>query len=276
MQWHHFYSHAVNDHYFRIVIFRRQKLLLSKEIYFALAIILVIIFPVIIWNIQHHFITYTYHSDRLSLLHAGINPISFIREISGEVFYNNPVVFFLVWIAVLTSLSKKQSHLKAEIQILLYCGVPLILTLIAFSVFRDTLPHWSGPAYTCLILLSALQLDTWPLKRARRLIGTALFIFMLIIITGVSVVNFYPGSLSQEKRTWYLGKGDPTLDLYGWKETGKVIDSVYTADKLKKGVGVPNTLVKYACRHYMVSCWTSGFLCLLWQGAGNLWDRGYH
>lgn len=215
-----------------MALFTNRKFFLQKGLYISILISLMVISPVIIWNIQHQFITYTYHSDRVSLFHAGINPLAFGREISGEIFYNNPIVFFLAWISVI-GLFRKKHQLKNETWVLLFCALPLIGTLITLSIFRDTLPHWSGPAYTCLIFISAIKLGAFTRSKAKNILTTAILFFVLVIATGIPVINFYKGSLSPNKETMHFGKGDPTLDLYGWKETGKLIDSVYKKEKDK-------------------------------------------
>jgi Dolichyl-phosphate-mannose-protein mannosyltransferase len=212
-------------------LFGNRKLWVQKGMYIAMLISLIIISPLIIWNIQHHFITYTYHSNRISLFHAGINPLAFAREIGGQIFYNNPIVFFLAWMAVFSFIKIKNLLLKRQIQLLLFCALPLIATLIFLSIFRDTLPHWSGPAYSCLIFLSALKLESFSLSKVKVIIGAAILFFLLIVSTGLIAINFYKGTFSPQKDAVKLGMGDPTLDLYGWKETGRIIDSIYRVDK---------------------------------------------
>ncbi|WP_412465418.1 ArnT family glycosyltransferase [Pedobacter sp. KLB.chiD] len=213
-------------------LFNNRKLLLQKGLYVSMLISLVTISPLIIWNIQHHFITYTYHSNRVSVFHARLNPLAFAREIGGQLFYNNPIVFFLAWMAVFSFIKTKNQHLKNEIQLLLCCVLPLIVTLIFLSIFRDTLPHWSGPAYSCLIFLSALKLKSFNLPKVKAVIGAGILFFLLVVCAGIFAINFYKGTFSTHKDAIKLGMGDPTLDLYGWKETGKMIDSIHHVDQL--------------------------------------------
>jgi Dolichyl-phosphate-mannose-protein mannosyltransferase len=212
-------------------LFSNRKLMVQKGMYVSLLISLIIISPFIIWNVQHHFITYTYHSNRVSLFHAGINPIAFAREIGGQIFYNNPILFFLTWMAIFSFIKTKHHLLKSEIQLLLYCALPLIATLIFLSIFRDTLPHWSGPAYSCLIFLSALKLESVRLSKVKAIIGAGMLFFLFVVSAGLIAINFYKGTFSPQKSAINLGAGDPTLDLYGWKETGRIIDSNYRLDK---------------------------------------------
>ncbi|WP_316734639.1 glycosyltransferase family 39 protein [Pedobacter aquatilis] len=209
----------------------RPKILLDKGLYIAIGITIILFSPVLIWNFQHHFISYTYHSERVNLIHPSLNLLSLSREVAGSLFYNNPVVFILIWLSVLSPFRSKTYIQRQERQILLYFGLPLVLTLLLVSLFRDTLPHWSGPGYACLILLAALKLEEWTMKNARLWLKIALFLFFAIITAGMLIINFYPGSLSAEKRTLFHGKNDPTLDMYGWKETGRIVDSVYRHNK---------------------------------------------
>ncbi len=215
---------------FIIALFITRKFLHQRGLYVAGFITLLIISPIIIWNIQHNFITYAYHGQRVSLVSASINPLGLIREIGGEIFYNNPIVFFLTWLSVISAFKGKYTTGKKEIQVLLACSLPLILILILLSAFKETLPHWSGPAYTCLIMLSALKLSSRSPAKVPKVIIIALLFFAFIVLTGLIIVNYYPGSLAPEKDPMQYGKGDPTLDLYGWKETGRLIDSIHKKD----------------------------------------------
>ncbi|RZK42520.1 MAG: glycosyltransferase family 39 protein [Pedobacter sp.] len=208
------------------IVFKQPKLLAQKGLYFAAFISLVLFSPVIIWNIEHNFITYSYHSGRVSILQAKFNYLSFIRELGGALFYNNPVIVVLTWFAVCSRFRKKTFLQRREIQVLLFFGLPLIFTLLALSTVRDTLPHWSGPGYACLILLAAVKLEQLKNVIAKRWISAAVVFFLLVVISTLIIINFYPGSLSKEKTELSLGKGDPTLDLYGWPKTAEIVDSI--------------------------------------------------
>lgn len=201
--------------------------------YFAWLISLILTSPIIIWNFQHDFITYTFHSSRVAIETISIRTLGFYREIFGQIFYTNPINFFLIWVSVWHVIRKKTfSGWLAYIRILLCCFLPLIVTLLLLSLFRDTLPHWSGPSYSGLLILAALYLAD--LKKNSELlfpsiIKWSLSLITIIIVAGVFVVNFYPGTLSPDQV--HTGNGDPTLDIYGWDQFGLQIDSIYRADK---------------------------------------------
>jgi len=211
-------------------LFIDRKWLLKRDMYLAVIVSLVIISPIVIWNVQNKFITYTYHGNRVNLNGGGFNVESFGRELIGSMFYNNPINFVLIWIS-LFGIWKINSH-KKTIQLLLFAGLPLILVLIGISMFRDTFPHWSGPGYTALMLVAAFYVDA---KLANnilsmpKVIKASLLLILFLSITGVGVIKLYPGTLSTAKGN-NLGDGDFTLDMYGWKQVGSKMDSLHKAD----------------------------------------------
>lgn len=200
--------------------------------YLGGVVTLVLASPIIIWNFQHDFITYTFHSSRVVLHDHSINFLSFFREIFGQIFYNNPINFFLIWIGVWYVIKNRYSAQQSYIRLLLCCFLPLIFTLLFLALFRDTLPHWSGPAYSGLLILAALRLSAINQDSPRlapQILRYSFALIIVVLIAGVAVVNFYPGSLSSDKV--HIGNGDPTLDMYGWDQFGSQMDSLYRADK---------------------------------------------
>jgi hypothetical protein len=235
---------------FLYALFINPQSLKRKSIYVSAFITLMVISPLIIWNIQNHFITYTFHGNRVSLEGASIQPDGFAREIFGEIFYNNPINFFLICTGVFAAVKGKLAVEKKYFLIVVFCSVPLIVVLLFLSMFRDTLPHWSGPAYSCLLLLPAIKLASFTEKK---ILGVPLVVkagigFIIILaFAGVIVINFYPGTLSPNEQGLHLGEGDVTLDMYGWKDAGKKFDSLYREDLLKNimAEGAPIIVTKW-------------------------------
>lgn len=201
--------------------------------YFGGVITLILMSPIVIWNFQNDFITYTFHSSRVAIQTTSINTLGFYREIFGQFFYNNPINFLLIWVSIWHITQKKNfSKWCIYTRLMLCCFLPLIFTLLFLALFRDTLPHWSGPSYSGLLILAALYLAD--LKKNSQLlfppiIKWSLSLITIIVIAGVFVVNFYPGTLSPNKA--HIGAGDPTLDMYGWDQFGLQMDSIYRKDR---------------------------------------------
>ena len=198
------------------------------SIYAAASITILLFTPVLLWNVQNDFITFTYHSKRVDVASGGLNVESFFSFVGGQIFYCNPVVFFLIARAIWhRDLFVKPTNRR----LLLLAALPLIFLATAVSLFKELLPHWTGPGFASLILLTASYYSRkhW-VSRSKRFaplsfsIANGLLLF--IVAAGISVILLFPGTLgsnSNERK----GDGDFTLDMYGWKDFSKTFDSIY-------------------------------------------------
>jgi 4-amino-4-deoxy-L-arabinose transferase-like glycosyltransferase len=218
------------------IFFLEPGWLKYKTIYLSALVSLLVISPLIIWNVQNNFISYTYHSGRVDIAGASIRADGFIRELGGAILYTNPFTFFLIFKAVVAAFKGKLQVDKKQITLLLFCGLPLISVLLMVSLFKDTLPHWSGPAYTSLIFLPAIQHASFVKNHhntATITIKAGLSFILMIVIVSIGIVHLYPGTLSQNKQGIRLGEGDPTLDIHGWKQAGTQFKDLYVSDTAK-------------------------------------------
>ena len=219
-----------------IVIYDR-KWFKFKELYLAILISAVCFIPVIIWNIQNDFISFTFQGERVDILKSGIKLNYFFIELFGQIFYNNPVNFILI-VLVLFKIRKVKFISNESLRFLLLAGLPLIIIFLVFSLFGRTLPHWSGPGYISLILISAAYLSEVFKSRKifiPRFIKTSLSFLVLILVIGVLQINFGIFSAGNENtaKPTELGRNDVTLDMYGWKQAGekfKLLDEEEVAD----------------------------------------------
>lgn len=222
-----------------VLLFNR-KWLKIKELYMSMLISGILFLPVIIWSIQTDFVSFTFHGDRISLSQSGINPDYLVTEVMGQFFYNNPVNVILI-ITVLYALTVKKFKMEPESRkLLLLFGVPLILTFLFFSLFRKTLPHWSGPGYLSLLLIAS----SW-LKRKKEdedsrtlpsWIQTSVVLLAVVIILGVGQINFGLFSLSVEPAD------DPSVEMYGWRSLKEEAGVLFEEDK-NSGLMGPNTVI---------------------------------
>jgi hypothetical protein len=240
-----------------VVLYNRQWL---KEpvLYFSGLITLLIFYPVIQWNIDNHFVTYLYHSNRVNVAEGGFNINSFLTFAAGQVFYYNPVIFFFIITGTIAAFRDNLPLLSSQKKILLLCSLPLIVIAAAIALFKEVLPHWTGPAYTGLILLTACNFSKQKEKTAAEkkimprplLLANALLV--LIIVSGIITVNFLPGTLGKKDNVIF-GEGDFTLDMYGWNDLKISLKKIITAD-VKAGV-MKNS---------------AGFVCNKWFPAAHI------
>jgi hypothetical protein len=198
------------------ILLIRPKWLLNYRFYLAVFVTLIFLLPIVYWNIQYDFITYKFHSDRVTHSHLQWDMLG--REIAGEFGYQNPVIFILIVTALIAFARKTFSFSKKKAGIFIFCmSVPMILLFWVIALFNPTLPHWTGPAYIPLYLLAAVYLEQKPiLKTPKVLVFAGSFLFVLLIaatlIVRLSPVNF--GSQNKEN----YGEYCPTLDLSGWND----------------------------------------------------------
>jgi hypothetical protein len=207
-----------------------------RGVYLSAIITLIVVSPIIIWNLQHDFITYKFHSSRVTITARSTHFGRFFKQLAGDITVCNPVNFFLICSSLVWVYKRKIAVNKKHVQILLFCSLPLIVVLIFISLFRETLPHWPGPAYSTLLILPALKISTVENKKIRivpNVIKAALAFILIMFVVEILIINHYPGTISEQKEGLTMGTDDATLDMYGWKEAGAKFDSLYRSDVAK-------------------------------------------
>jgi hypothetical protein len=153
-----------------------------------------------------------------------------LQQVLGSFSYSNPVNFVIYIITIWAIMKGKINRLPKIYPLLLWLSLPLILVLFWTSMFSETLPHWSGPAYLSLMLLAACWLDEKKESAAcDKWLRAAAWLNVSVILIGVTAVLYLPfriGSTDEKN----LGKGDITLDMYGWHSFAVSFDSLYRAD----------------------------------------------
>jgi len=208
------------------IVFYKRQWLSNKELYISILISFILFIPVLIWNFDNKFISFLFHSERVAVSDNGIRPDYFFTELIGEITYNNPFVFLMIVMALIAIIRKRHFLGRDHKKLLLFTAVPVILLFLGFSLFRRTLPHWTGPAYTTLILIAAC----WQRERIVRSkffkpfpvhVGLSMILMILVAFLGVGQVTQgwfdNPGKPVASE----LGKNDVTLDLYGWQQIGE-------------------------------------------------------
>ena len=196
-----------------------RKQFKKPALYLSLLITAACCLPILYWNMENDFISFRFHSERVGLLGA-INFGSFLTEIAGEFFYNNPVIF-VVSVLTLISAFRKRILVDDRIrQLTLLTALPMIGLFLLFSLTRPTLPHWSAPAYVLLIPLCACWMSTLSDKRIKNVITASLAVLALILIVGVTEIKTGIIPLDDNTEATRIGHDDITLDLYGWRQAG--------------------------------------------------------
>lgn len=225
------------------IILYNRKWLKSWSLYLAVALTFLVFAPVLIWNYQNDFISFTFHSARVTT-QTDINWLYFGREFMGGFFYNNPINFIVIICAIIAYVRGNRYIERSNFRYLIWFSVPMIVLFWIISLTRETLPHWSGPAYFALIVLGAKWLNT--LKNGVRIAYVSVIFTLIICLLGVAQINYSIISLGQEKReSSSLGRGDITLDMYGWRQLGQKFAPILKSDQSKQLVGEKPIIINY-------------------------------
>jgi len=181
---------------------------------------LAIFSPVLIWNYQHHFISFVFQGGR-ALGHK-ISFQGLLQAIGGQAGYLTPMIFIpLVYVMYLT-ISRGLVKRDHEYRLYFFFGTLPVVVINLISLLKPILPHWTMPGYVLLLIPLARhvqhQLDThlWYKKYA---IGSIITIFILLLagFLHVKFGIFHLEKLAEKK--WISKKEfyrDATLDLFGW------------------------------------------------------------
>lgn len=221
------------------VLFKKRDWLKKWQLYAAYLLMLIIISPILIWNIEYDFATYSFHSKRVTVDQSAIKIYSFLEEILSQFSFNNPFNVTLIVLGLIAWHTRKMQRISA-LSIYQFIGIPLAIILLSVSLFRDTvLIHWSGPGYVSLLPIAAVFLTDKMKSIFPALLKGSLITFVFVIISWMMFVNFYPGTPGKKDEK-ELGFGDISLDLYGWKEAGKQFSVIYKND-VAKGIVAKGT-----------------------------------
>lgn len=208
---------------FMFLLAHNREWFKTKELYLAVFIAFAFFLQVLIWNFHNDFISFNFQSDRVGMFDAGLRSDFFFRELGGQMLYNNPVNFILGVLAIIAFLRGRLSIDKQKGRLLLWIALPLITLFLFFSLFRATLPHWTGPAWTMLVLLSAFYIRDLGIKRSKEKLFPSSIIAslsILILVLGLGVAQIKGGLIFNDPgdKPQNLGEKDVSLDMYGWRK----------------------------------------------------------
>ncbi len=212
-----------------VLLFKRSWLA-SPLLYLAAFLSAVVASPIYFWNSRYGFISFVFQGGRVAA-NQGLRPDYLGTELLGQLFYQNPVCFFLVAAALILFFRQKQLTTLAYSRLLLLIALPLWIVFTGFSLFRSTLPHWTGPAYASLWPFVALQFSysktlnrtSWAFVRFALGI-LAFFVFAAFVY--VKFVPFHIGAKTQAN----LGENDELLDILGWEQVRKGFEEIRQRD----------------------------------------------
>jgi 4-amino-4-deoxy-L-arabinose transferase-like glycosyltransferase len=191
----------------------------------AKLIALALVAPVIVWNAEHQWISFTFQAGRGAARHFA--PQGLVTALLGEAGLLTPwVAVPLVWAAIKAMRAK-----EPRAWFLLIAAAP---TIVLFNLLplvgAKVLPHWPMPGWLLLfpLLGAALAQSTkrWPARWA--------------VASGVALAVVWAVAVSDAATAWIKDaipslKTDPTAEAVDWRRLGVELD--------RRGLLKPGTFV---------------------------------
>jgi len=192
---------------------RWRSLLLHPAPWAGALLALVMVSPVIIWNMQHDWASIAFQAGRGSP-GGGIKVGNMLANIGGQFIWMFPWIFVPMVIAAWYALREGRANERSWLCLSLALPTVLIFTLTPLWGERG-LPHWQMPGWLMLypVLGDYLAQIGWRSRRVVRWasISTVLLVALAGIILGHAATGYgrvlFPA---------VFAKGDPTLEALEW------------------------------------------------------------
>jgi 4-amino-4-deoxy-L-arabinose transferase-like glycosyltransferase len=221
-----------------------RKLLKNPHLYWGLAISFLIFAPVLLWNLQHHWVSFHF---QFSSGHKGhfsfYNLFLFLLSQAG---YLSPLLYpFLILALLFTGFRGIKN--KEENFLFLFClSFPTLILFHLLSPFLSFKPHWTALGYLpALVGLVQIAKQWWSKSRVK-ILSILAIIFAFALTALIQIQAFYP-ILSKKV---IPAKMDLTNELYGWKEVGERVEESRKEMIEKKGI---NSVFIFSYRYQLVS-----------------------
>ncbi len=239
---------------------RRWDLLLTPKMLPAVAVAGVIVSPVLIWNMQHDWISFAFQSAHVSG-HGSININAFFQSIAAQFGAYSPFLFPVAFYGLYRALRAKENAP-------LYLGGIFGLVIIVFFTYNSlharALPHWTSLFYLLFIPVGTALLLEKSLFWKR-------YIYFAVGFSGIVTLLLYA-----ELRFKFLPMPDYQSihrDLYGWdtimkKAAGHITDPAHQAAAVTNWSLASRAIYygrPYAVQTYLIDDRTDQF---------DLWQKG--
>ncbi|MEE9426994.1 MAG: glycosyltransferase family 39 protein [Paracoccaceae bacterium] len=177
--------------------------------YVAALIGLIGLAPVLLWNVQNDWASFSFHGGRTG---KGLHPENLTLMLVGQVLYLLPPVIVMAAVALWRGLRSDQAE---RLLLALIAFGPIIAFNIVYLLSAKSFPHWTMPGWIfALPLIGAMLSHASPmnLRRTRRyLIGFAAPVIVLLFVFSLHSVTGFLGRYSDSPPAW-----DQTADMFDY------------------------------------------------------------
>jgi 4-amino-4-deoxy-L-arabinose transferase-like glycosyltransferase len=182
----------------------------------GLAVTLLVLAPMIRWNLAHDWITFTKQLSRAE-------PSRFYAEglpeyLGGQYLLLNPVVATFTMIGVVAWFRHRQADAAPGLRILVLSSLPLLAYFAVHALFARVEGNWPVPVYPSLVLIAAVAAERAATAGLIRLRTAAVPIGSLVAVVGaIAFVN--PAGLIPPS-------ADPVRVMHGWERFARDVEAL--------------------------------------------------
>lgn len=191
---------------------KHKSLLRSKWLWFCLLISVVFLFPILYWNHQNSFASFTYQATNKENLPSDI--LSILKRLAGVFGHQSlliiPILFWFILTITFKYGKKFFKHRKKVDDKILFLFAFFIPTFFGFLCFIPNYwikLNWMMPCYISIIVLSSIFIT-------KKLINYQLVITIVLHVLFVVEILFYPIPIKSDD-TWF-----------GWKKLAENVEQL--------------------------------------------------
>ena len=261
------------------VLFFKRKNIKNRWFYYSIVIASLFTLPVLIWNIQHDFVTFKHvatlegaHVKHITLEKS----ISYIGDyIAGQILLNSVFLFPFFAYAFYRGFKDRK---REEIFYLWFPAVFVFSVFLYISFKKRVEANWPAFAYSTFYILTAFYVyrKKWFKSFTAGFLGSLIFIVIFFyspVVDKLGLTNLYPPEKDMTKR------------LVGWKELGRRITEIKEDLKTDKvfifshSYHIASELAFYVKGHPQTYCINLGRRMNqfdLWSGIEQFEKKGYY
>jgi len=220
---------------------KRYDVIFSPYMFLAAAIALLLITPVIYWNITHDFISFRYQGSHVfgSLASSFKN---FFTSLAAQFGVYSPFLFAVAVYGFFKVLRDKNDYLRLAV---LFGGTIMAFFLMT-SVYERTLPHWPSIFYLLFIPVGTYHLLASEKKWQR--------VFLYIAIGASLVALLFAYTELAGKFFRFPEYKSPFRDIYGYREMAAQADDIIkrNSSSRPKAIAVTNWTMGSRVMYYTI------------------------
>jgi hypothetical protein len=162
-----------------------RRWLTKPQPYMAAAIALLLFLPVILWNAEHEWASFSFQGERAT--GTRFRPWKPLTVLAGQALFLLPWIWLLLFAQFVKGVRGGPKDERRWLLCCLAAGAVVLFALISAWSSRSVLFHWATPGYLMLFPLAGVWLAQQDIIRARWLRG-GLIATLTVVLAGVSIV----------------------------------------------------------------------------------------